>query len=109
MHSLPDHDPVSQITIVPRGQAGGMTISLPEEDRSYLSKRYLEDQIAALLGGRVAEKPGAWGISPPAPPTTSSGPAPIARKMVATYGMSEKLGTVCLRFRPATRSSSAAP
>ena len=41
MHSLPNHDPVSQISIVPRGQAGGMTISLPEEDRSYLSKRYL--------------------------------------------------------------------
>ena len=56
MHALPDHDPVTQITIVPRGQAGGMTISLPEEDRSYLSKRYMEDQIVALLGGRVAEK-----------------------------------------------------
>ena len=42
MHALPDHDPVTQITIVPRGQAGGMTISLPEEDRSYLSKRYMD-------------------------------------------------------------------
>ena len=41
MHALPGHDPVSQITIVPRGQAGGMTISLPEEDRSYLSKSYM--------------------------------------------------------------------
>ena len=53
MHALPGQDPVSQITIVPRGMAGGMTISLPEEDRSYLSKRYMEDQIVALLGGRV--------------------------------------------------------
>ena len=54
---LPDgEDPVSQITIVPRGQAGGMTISLPEEDRSYLSKQYMEDEIVALLGGRVAEQ-----------------------------------------------------
>ena len=44
MHTLPGQDPVSQMTIVPRGQAGGMTISLPEEDRSYLSKRYLEDR-----------------------------------------------------------------
>ena len=56
MQLLPDHDPVNQITIIPRGQAGGMTISLPEEDRSYLSKRYMEDRIVALLGGRVAEK-----------------------------------------------------
>ena len=50
MHALPDQDPVSQISIVPRGQAGGMTISLPEEDRSYLSKRYMEDQIVAPAG-----------------------------------------------------------
>ena len=56
METLPEHDAVNQITIVPRGQAGGMTIALPEEDRSYLSKRYMEDQIVALLGGRVAEK-----------------------------------------------------
>lgn len=56
MHMLPGQDPVSQITIVPRGMAGGMTISLPEEDRSYLSKHYMEDQIVGLLGGRVAGK-----------------------------------------------------
>ena len=56
METLPEHDPVNQITIVPRGQAGGMTIALPEEDRSFLSKRYLEDRIVALLGGRMAEK-----------------------------------------------------
>ena len=54
MHCLPGQDPVNQITIVPRGMAGGMTISLPEEDRSYLSKHYMEDQLVGLMGGRVA-------------------------------------------------------
>ena len=93
MHALPDQDPVSQITIVPRGQAGGMTISLPEEDRSYLSKRYMEDQIVALLGGRVAEKLCLGDISTGASNDIQRATA-IARKMVASYGMSDKLGTV---------------
>ena len=93
MHSLPGQDPVSQITIVPRGQAGGMTISLPEEDRSYLSKRYMEDQIVALLGGRVAEKLCLGDISTGASNDIQRATS-IARKMVASYGMSEKLGTV---------------
>ena len=93
MHSLPGQDPVSQITIVPRGQAGGMTISLPEEDRSYLSKRYMEDEIVALLGGRVAEKLCLGDISTGASNDIQRATA-IARKMVASYGMSEKLGTV---------------
>ena len=51
----PSVDPVHEVTIIPRGQAGGMTISLPGEDRGYYSKRYMEEEIAALLGGRVAE------------------------------------------------------
>ena len=93
MHALPDQDPVSQITIVPRGQAGGMTISLPEEDRSYLSKGYLEDQIVALLGGRVAEQLCLGDISTGASNDIQRATS-IARKMVASYGMSEKLGTV---------------
>ena len=93
MQLLPDHDPVSQITIIPRGQAGGMTISLPEEDRSYLSKRYMEDQIVALLGGRVAEKLCLGDISTGASNDIQRA-TQIARKMVASYGMSEKLGTV---------------
>ena len=93
MHVLPDHDPVSQISIVPRGQAGGMTISLPEEDRSYLSKRYMEDQIVALLGGRAAEKLCLGDISTGASNDIQRASA-IARKMVASYGMSEKIGTV---------------
>ena len=93
MHTLPDQDPVSQITIVPRGQAGGMTISLPEEDRSYLSKRYMEDQIVALLGGRVAEKLCLGDISTGASNDIQRATA-IARKMVASYGMSDRMGTV---------------
>ena len=93
MHELPNHDPVTQITIVPRGQAGGMTISLPEEDRSYLSKSYMEEQIVSLLGGRVAEKLCLGDISTGASNDIQRATS-IARKMVASYGMSDKLGTV---------------
>ena len=84
---------MSQITIVPRGMAGGMTISLPEEDRSYLSKHYMEDQIVGLLGGRVAEKLCLNDISTGASNDIQRATA-IARKMVTVYGMSERLGTV---------------
>ncbi|MBP3485411.1 MAG: AAA family ATPase, partial [Oscillospiraceae bacterium] len=93
MHALPGQDPVNQITIVPRGQAGGMTISLPEEDRSYLSKRYMEDEIVGLLGGRVAEKLCLGDISTGASNDIQRA-TQIARKMVASYGMSDKIGTV---------------
>ena len=93
MHALPGQDPVSQITIVPRGQAGGMTIAMPEEDRSYLSKHYMEDQIVGLLGGRVAEKLCLGDISTGASNDIQRATA-IARKMVTVYGMSERLGTV---------------
>ncbi|WP_294855899.1 ATP-dependent zinc metalloprotease FtsH [uncultured Oscillibacter sp.] len=93
MHALPSHDPVNQISIVPRGQAGGMTISLPQEDRSYMSKRYLEEQIVALLGGRAAESLVLGDISTGAGNDIQRATR-IAHKMVATYGMSEKLGTV---------------
>jgi len=93
MHALPDQDPVSQISIIPRGQTGGMTISLPEEDRSYLSRQYLENEIVGLLGGRVAEKLVLGDISTGASNDIQRA-SQIAHKMVATYGMSEKLGTV---------------
>ena len=56
IHELKTQDPVHQITIVPRGPAGGLTISLPQEDKAYLSKRELEERIAVCLGGRVAEQ-----------------------------------------------------
>ena len=93
MHALPDQDPVAQITIVPRGQAGGMTISLPEEDHSYQSKRYMEEQIVSLLGGRAAEKLMLGDISTGASNDIERA-SHIARKMVTAYGMSEKLGSI---------------
>ena len=93
MEALPEHDRVNQITIVPRGQAGGMTIALPEEDRTFLSKRYMEDRIVALLGGRVAEKLCLGDISTGASNDIQRATS-IARKMVAVYGMSETIGTV---------------
>ena len=93
MRALPTHDPVHQITIVPRGQAGGMTISLPEEDRSYQSKRYMEEQIVSLLGGRVAEKMALGDISTGASNDIQRA-SQIARKMVTAYGMSDALGAI---------------
>ncbi|MBE6909067.1 MAG: ATP-dependent zinc metalloprotease FtsH [Ruminococcaceae bacterium] len=93
MHALPTHEPVHQITIVPRGQAGGMTIALPEEDRSFQSKRYMEEKIVSLLGGRVAEALMLGDISTGASNDIQRA-SQIARRMVTVYGMSEKLGAV---------------
>ncbi len=93
IHALPHHDPVHQITIVPRGQSGGMTIFLPEEDRSYRSKSFMTEQIVSLLGGRAAEEMMLGDISTGASSDIQRATA-IARKMVGTYGMSEKLGNV---------------
>ncbi|MBQ6986723.1 MAG: ATP-dependent zinc metalloprotease FtsH [Oscillibacter sp.] len=93
MYSLPGQDPVSQISIVPRGTAGGMTISLPEEDRSFLSRRYMEDKIVSLLGGRVAEQLCIGDISTGASNDLQRA-TDIARKMVASYGMSDRIGAV---------------
>ena len=93
LHALPDLDPVHQITIVPRGEAGGMTIYLPDEDRSYLSRSYMLDRIAGLLGGRAAEQLVLGDISTGASNDISRA-TQLARKMVGTYGMSEQLGNV---------------
>ncbi len=93
MHALPTHDPVHQITIMPRGGAGGMTISLPTEDRSYQSKRYMEEQIVSLLGGRVAEKLMLGDISTGASNDIQRA-SQLARKMVTVYGMSDRLGSI---------------
>ena len=93
MRALPQHDPVHQITIVPRGQAGGMTISLPDEDRSYLSREYMLQQIVSLLGGRAAEQLMLGDISTGASNDIQRATS-LARRMVGTYGMSAKLGTV---------------
>ena len=93
MRALPTHDPVHQISIVPRGRAGGMTISLPEEDRSYHAKSFMEEQIVSLLGGRAAEKLVLGDISTGASNDIERASA-IARKMVTAYGMSDALGNV---------------
>jgi len=93
IHELDSQDPVHQITIVPRGEAGGMTIYLPDEDRSYLSRSYMLDRIAGLLGGRAAEQLVLGDISTGASNDISRA-TQLARKMVGTYGMSEQLGNV---------------
>ncbi|MEH2939748.1 ATP-dependent zinc metalloprotease FtsH [Oscillospiraceae bacterium 44-5] len=93
IHELSTADPVHQITIIPRGQAGGMTISLPDEDKAYQSKKELTEQIARCLGGRVAEQLVLGDISTGAGSDIQRASA-IARNMVMRYGMSDKLGSV---------------
>ncbi len=84
-------DPVHMITIIPRGGAGGFTMYLPEEDRSYRSKTDMEESIVRLLGGRVAEKLALDDISTGASNDIERA-TKIARAMVTTYGMSDALG-----------------
>ena len=93
MYHLPTQDPVHQITIVPRGGAGGMTISLPQDDRSYTSRNELFDEIVALLGGRVAEQLELGDISTGASNDLRRATA-LAREMITKYGMSERIGPV---------------
>ena len=93
IHELPTQDPVHQITIIPRGPAGGMTISLPQEDKSYRSRTELQESIAACLGGRVAEQMVLGDISTGASNDRQRA-TNIARAMVTKYGMSDRLGTV---------------
>ena len=91
--ALPEHEPVHQVTIVPRGQAGGLTSYLPEEDTAYYSKKYMEERLITLRGGRVAEALMLGDISTGASNDLQRATA-MARKMVGTYGMSEKIGAV---------------
>ncbi|MBW9153187.1 ATP-dependent zinc metalloprotease FtsH [Clostridium estertheticum] len=93
MNLLPNSDPVHQISIVPRGRAGGYTMRLPEEDRSYMSRSRLEEEIVGLLGGRVAEKLVIGDISTGASNDIERATG-IARQMVMDYGMSDTLGTI---------------
>ena len=92
-HSIPDTDPVHQITIVPRGRAGGFTMILPREDRYYNTKKSMEDQIVHLLGGRVAEMLVLSDISTGASNDIQRA-TELARDMVTKYGFSEKLGPI---------------
>ncbi|MDD6236850.1 MAG: ATP-dependent zinc metalloprotease FtsH [Clostridiales bacterium] len=85
--------PVHQISIIPRGMAGGFTMSLPEEDRSYRRKGEMKEEIVVLLGGRVAEKLVLDDISTGASNDIERA-SNIARNMVTRYGFSEKLGPI---------------
>ena len=86
-------DPVHEISIIPRGMAGGYTMSLPKEDKNYVTKNQMLDQIVTLLGGRVAEKLVLDDISTGASNDLERATA-IARSMVMRYGFSERLGPV---------------
>ncbi len=91
--SLPKTDPVHQITIIPRGRAGGFTMTLPKEDRSYGTRQGMREQILHLLGGRVAEMLTLDDISTGASNDIQRA-TDIARDMITKYGFSERLGTV---------------
>ena len=92
-HVLPKTDPVHQITIIPRGRAGGFTMILPKEDKYYGTREEMREQIIHLLGGRVAEKLTLDDISTGASNDIQRA-TDIAREMVTKYGFSDKLGPV---------------
>lgn len=92
-YCLPSQDPVHEISIVPRGMAGGYTMSMPKEDKSYTTKTDMLDSIVVLLGGRVAESLTMGDISTGASNDIERA-TDIARKMVTKYGMSDKLGPI---------------
>ena len=94
MYCLPTQDPVHMITIVPRGMAGGMTISLPQDDQTFVSKSEMFETIVGFLGGRVAEQLKLDDISTGASNDIQRATA-IARDMVSKYAMSDTLGPVC--------------
>ena len=92
-YSVPDHDPVYKVTIIPRGSALGVTMYLPEEDKYSVSKSTLESNISTLFGGRIAEE---MTLGPDQVTTGASNDieraTEIARNMVTKWGLSEKLG-----------------
>ncbi len=92
---LPTQDAVHQISIVPRGMAGGYTMYRPTEDKSFMSKSEMLEQIVSLLGGRVAEKLILDDISTGASNDIERA-TKIARSMVTKYGMSDRIGTIML-------------
>lgn len=93
MRLLPNADPVHEISIIPRGMAGGYTMNLPTEDRSYTSKSKLKDDMVGLLGGRMAENLVMGDISTGAKNDIDR-VSSIARAMVMQYGMSDNIGTI---------------
>ena len=93
MYHLPTHDPVHQVTIIPRGNALGLTVSLPREDTVHHTRNEMYEQIVSLLGGRVAEALFCQDISTGASNDIQRATR-LARDMVARYGMSEKIGAI---------------
>ena len=93
MYSLPTHDPVHQISIIPRGYALGLTWTQPSDDSAHLTRNEMYEQIVGLLGGRVAEALFLQDISTGASNDIDRA-TKLARDMVARYGMCERLGTV---------------
>ena len=93
MYHLPTHDPVRQISIIPRGQALGLTWSLPQSESSHLTRNQMYEQIVGLLGGRVAEALFLGDISTGASNDIDRA-SKLARDMIARYGMDEALGTI---------------
>ena len=92
---LPTQDPVHEISIIPRGMAGGYTMYRPTDDKDYISKTEMLEQIQSLLGGRIAEELIIGDISTGASNDIERA-TKIARAMVTKYGMSEKVGTITL-------------
>ncbi|MBQ9966752.1 MAG: ATP-dependent zinc metalloprotease FtsH [Clostridia bacterium] len=90
---LPSQDPVHQVSIIPRGRAGGFTMSLPKEDKYYASRNEMLDELVVLLGGRVAEKLVLNDISTGASNDIERA-TDIARGMVTKYGMSDRIGPI---------------
>ena len=93
MHVLPNHDPVHKVTIVPRGMAGGYTMSMPEDESNLMTREKFRDQLVALLGGRVAEEIRFGDITTGASNDLERVTG-MARAMVTQWGMSEKLGPI---------------
>jgi cell division protease FtsH len=91
--NLLTQDPIHHITIIPRGRAGGMTISLPQEDKSYSSKSEMSEDIIVFMGGRVAEQLVLDDISTGASNDIERA-TKLARSMVVKYGMSDKIGPI---------------
>src|SRR5947207_3200891 len=95
MKALPHADPVHKISIISRGMALGWTLSLPEEDKYLISKDELMDQIAGIMGGRVAEEIVFGDVTSGAENDIQKA-TQMARRMVTQWGMSDKLGTVTM-------------
>ena len=93
MYSLPTHDPVHQISIIPRGHALGLTWTTPKEDSDHLTRNEMYERIVGLLGGRAAEELFLKDISTGASNDIDRA-SKLARDMVARYGMCENLGTI---------------